>query len=661
MSRLMIGWTFFMLGLARSVVAADALQVQVTEQGLHSLKYQGVEYCDPSGAGGLGFSSAAAGVQDTKKSREPFPSQPTGATVKDSTVTLTYPWGALTVTYSVIGADLDIRATLTNTSAQAIGWWGANLLQLNQRLVFDASGKNMHWDYSSSRFGGGGNPYLHWNFADPHVYWWNDGGTKIVFADLDPKWGTGVLRLKTEDGDRWAVVGTANGDAGNTNAVIAPGGSDSAHVALRFRPVTDSALTVAADSYGAWGRAYPLQIQWTDRRPLGMFFVAESAKGWSNNPNGWFNDPQLDVLSDTGRQKFADRLLRRVDDAIKVLQDVNAQGVIWWDVEGARNPHPITYIGDPRVLNPQHPDHDKYAPEMDTPVTFGGKTLPVVDACFAKFRAAGLQVGLTIRPQALTWTGSATVQKSTNNPADVLLPKVDYARERWGCRIFYVDSVADWFVGWWFEPVIKKHPDILLMPEWARTRTFVNSAPFSYTKFSGWYRGTPPEVKACWPNAFIGVSNLDLNDAGNRENAVHAIQQGDLIMFNCWYGGAEAQRIKAMYEITGAKHTPLAQDGMEQALAGAPTRITLHATDEDKEEVRFSLLEPPQHGSLEKLDPKTGTVTYRASAGFIGRDSFTFKATAPSGLDSNRGTVQIHVTADGKLNLQDATLDELLK
>ena len=49
--------------------------------------------------------------------------------------------------------------------------------------------------------GGGGNPYLHWNFADPHVYWWNDGGTKIVFADLDPKWGTGVVRLKLYKGN----------------------------------------------------------------------------------------------------------------------------------------------------------------------------------------------------------------------------------------------------------------------------------------------------------------------------------------------------------------------------------------------------------------------------------------------------------------------------
>ena len=647
--------------IAGSVFAEDLIQVVVSEQGLSSLKYQGIEYCDPTGCGAVGFTGGSGGIQDLQKKRDTFDGKPTGATVKDSTVTLTYPWGALEVTYTVMGSDLDIRAKLTNTSAQAIGWWGANLMQFNQRLVFDRSGKNMHWDWPQERFTAGGNPYTLWNFADPHVYWWNDGGTKIVFADLDPKWGTGVSRLKTDAGDRWPVVGTSNGDAGNTSAVVPAGGSDSVHVAIRFRPVTESVLTIAADSYGAWGRANPLQIHWTDRRPMGMFFVAESAKGWTNNPNGWFNDPQLDVTTEAGRQKLAERLLRRVDDAIKVLNDVNAQGVIWWDVEGARNPHPITYIGDPRVLDPQHPQHDKYAPELDTPVTLDGKTMPVVDACFAKFRAAGLQVGVTIRPQALTWNGNAPVQKADNNPASQLLPKVQFARDRWGCRIFYVDSVSDWFVAWWLEPVIKKYPDILLMPEWARTRTFVNSAPFSYTKFSGWYRGTPPEVKACWPNAFLGMSNLDLNDAGNRENAIHAIQQGDMILFNCWYGGQEAQRIKSLYEITGAKHTPVALDGDEQALAGAPTRITLRATSEDKDEVIFSLLEAPQHGTLDKLDPKTCNVTYKAAAGFAGVDTFTFKATAPSGLDSNRGTVKVRVSADGTTPSKDLTLEDLLK
>ncbi len=75
------------------------------------------------------------------------------------------------------------------------------------------------------------------------------------------------------------------------------------HVALRFRPVTANVLTEAADAYGAFGRAYPLTYTWTDRRPIGTLFIAESAKGWPKNTNGWFNDEKLDVTTAEGRQQ----------------------------------------------------------------------------------------------------------------------------------------------------------------------------------------------------------------------------------------------------------------------------------------------------------------------------------------------------------------------
>jgi hypothetical protein len=638
-------WCVACLAMAGRAWAAPSVQVTVTERGLTSLTFNGVEYCDPTGCGVVGFSGGPAGVQDTTKSRESFPGTPTTSTVKGSTVTVTYPWGALAVTYTVLGADLDIRATLTNASPQAIGWWKANLLQFNGRLVFDASGKRMRWDYQKDRFGGA-NPYSHWNFADPHVYWWIDGGTKIVFADLDPKWETGVVRLKTDTGDRWVAVVSSDGDANSTAAKVPAGGTDSAHVVIRFRDAADSALTVAADGYGAFGRANPLQYQWTDRRPIGTFFVAESAKGWPTNPNGWFNDPQVDVTTPAGRQAFAARLLTMVDTAIGILKEADAQGVIWWDVEGARNPHPITYIGDPRVLDPKHPQHDKYAPELNTEVTLNGRTLPVVDACFAKFRAAGLQVGITIRPQELIWKGTAPEQKWVNTPNEQILPKVTFAKERWGCRLFYVDSVVDWYAVWWYNAAVKKYPDILMLPEWARTRTFSNAAPFSYTRFTGWTRGAPAEVKACWPNAFCCMSNVDYTNPAQRVDALAAVQAGNVLLFNCWYASDELKKIKAIYQLAGVKHTPVAKEQQVAVTEGLEKGITLRATDEDGDAVTYSLLEPPQHGTLSKLDPKSGVVLYTPAKGYTGDDSFTFKATDPSGLDSNRATVEITVEED---------------
>ncbi len=618
------------------------VQIDINEHGLKSLTYQGVEYCDQSGSGVVGFSATPSGIQDIKKNRDIFATKPVSSAVKDNTVVVTYPWGTFKVKYTVKGNDLNIAAELTNNSKDDIGWWKANLMQFNNRLVFDASGKNMNWVYQRERFGGS-SPYSHWTFADPHVYWWNDGATKIIFADLDPKWQTGVYRLKTDNGDRWVAAVSSNGDENSTKAVVPAGGTDSAHIAIRFRSVNDNPIIEAGDSYRAWGRSEPMKVNWSDRRPIGTFFVAESAKGWPTNPNGWFNDQKVDITTDVGRADFAKRMLERVDASIVVLKDVGAQGVVWWDVEGARNPHPITYIGDPRVLDPKHPQHDKYAPELDTEVTYNDKKMPLVDACFAKFKDAGFKTGITIRPQALTWKDTAPVQTWVNNPNDYTFPKAKYAIDRWGCSIFYIDSVNEWFGCWWYNSILKEYPDVLLMPEWSRTRGFAGAAPFSYTKFTGWTRGVADEIKACWPNAFCCMSNIDLTNPVAREDAFHAVQNGNVILFNCWYNSDDAKRIKLMYQLAGVKHTPVAINQTIDCPGGnGGTKITLRAKDEDDDQIRFTLLDQPLHGVLRKFDP-AGIVYYTPEEGFTGDDSFTFKATDYSGLDSNIAKVDVTV------------------
>jgi hypothetical protein len=87
--------------------AADQVQVTLTEQGVQSLVFRGNEYCDPTGCGALGFSGGPVGIQDTKKSRESFALKPTGVVVNGTTITQTYPWGALAVTYTVKDTELD--------------------------------------------------------------------------------------------------------------------------------------------------------------------------------------------------------------------------------------------------------------------------------------------------------------------------------------------------------------------------------------------------------------------------------------------------------------------------------------------------------------------------------------------------------------------------
>jgi hypothetical protein len=714
------------------------IQVKLTKNGLESLTYQGVEYCDPSGCGVLGFSERlgheggnlwAPCVVDVKKSKEAFSLVSTNAELQGSTVTKTFPWGTLAATYTVNGADLYVTATITNTSTTPIGWWKANLLQLNSRLVFDKKSwdkampygytPEMHWDYRYAMWQENSDGYETWNFTDPHVYWWVDKAApfdktpvKVMFADLDPKWQTGVYHVKTDHGDAWPVVGSADGDPGNTPPV-APGKSDVVHVVIRFRNkapddiavvekvglrvqalekqvasmqeklkaaqkeketglgdasvvtaaektlaaqlaelakakteqqtngvgAMPSALDVCVDGYEAFGRAYPRTVRWTDRRPIGTLFGCRGNNMGGTNTNGWFNDKTIDIDTPAGRKVFAEKLLAEIDRTIGVLKEVDAQGVIWWDIEGARNPHPITYIGDPRVLDPKHPQHDKYVPELDTEVEYKGQKMMLVDACFKKFQDAGLKTGVTIRPNTLVWNGKPE-QTGGGDAAEILCAKVTYAREHWGCSLFYVDSVSEWFSNWSFEKTVAKYPDILLMPEWARTRSYRHSSQSSYTRFTGFWRGVPAEMQACWPDAFCCMTNVDY--VKNYEDALYAVRHGNVQMFNCWYMCDEAKAIKKIHQETGVRHTPSAEDQKVDVAQDKPTPITLRATDEDKDPVTYVLMGPPEHGTLGGFDAKAGTVTYTPAKGYTGPDRFTFKALDPM-LSSNRAMVTITV------------------
>ena len=651
--------------------AADPLQIKLTEKGVVSLTYAGVEYCDPTDCGVLGFNDRppqsgnlwSPCVLDAQKSNNPFSRVPTAAAVQGSTVTKTYPWGTLAATYTVKGADLYVTATITNASKTPMAWWKANLLQLNSRLVFDARPHNdvfpfgytpnMHWDYAWQMWWGQDNGYDTWNFTDPHVYWWVDKAApfdkapvKVMFADLDPKWQTGVYHVKTDHGDAWPVIGATDGDPGGANTPsVAPGKSDTVRVVIRFRPGTESAITACADGYEAFGRAYPRTVRWTDRRAIGTYFACRGNNLGGTNTNGWFNDKTVDIDSAEGRKAFAVKLLAEIDTIIGVLKDVGAQGVIWWDLEGARNPHPITYIGDPRVLDPKHPQHDKFVPELDTEVTYKDKKMKLVDACFRKFQDAGLKTGVTIRPNALVWDGSPK-QTGDGKDADNLCAKATYARERWGCTIFYVDSVSEWFSNWSFEKTAAKYPDILLLPEWARTRSYRHSSAFSHTQWTHFVRGVPAEMQACWPDAFCCMSHYDANK--DYDDLLQGVKNGNLMMFNCWYMCDEAKASKKIYQTTGTRHTPVAQDQQVATPRDAPVQITLRATDEDKDKVTCSILGPPEHGVLGALNAATGTLTYTPAAGYTGKDLFTFTATDATGLRGNRATVTINVNAAAK-------------
>jgi PKD repeat protein len=84
---------------------------------------------------------------------------------------------------------------------------------------------------------------------------------------------------------------------------------------------------------------------------------------------------------------------------------------------------------------------------------------------------------------------------------------------------------------------------------------------------------------------------------------------------------------------------PVAQSQSVSASENSTTAITLIATDPNGFGLTYSVVTPPQHGTLSGTAP---TLTYSSAAGFVGADSFTFKANNGH-LDSNVATVSIAV------------------
>jgi hypothetical protein len=811
------------VALVLPATAADVVRIKLGERGLESLTYAGVEYVDPSGAGGLGFTGGGAVLRGAGGAD--FETTPTATQVDGDTILQTYPWGTLEAVYEAKDADLTCTATLRNTSGQVLDGFRANVLQLNDRLVFRPGGDpygngiNMQWSHYFEFNAGARDGYNHMTQQAPHVYWWVDyappfdkQSVKVMFADLTGTWDTGVNRIKTDAGDRWPVF------VAGTSWEMPPAGQVQermVRVAIRFRkqdaslrPEVDrlymrvkqleaeqakpapktagprldderlldpdwekkqaeldldqppaaaaekqpvlspaelaerlraeraaaekafeaayaqslpSAIEVCADGYEAWGRYNTREMTWTDRRPIGAFFGCPDAATSPKNPNGWLKDPDgIDTTTPEGRQAFAKRLLEYVDRSIVVLEQAGAQGVIWWDLEGHRYPQPhITWVGDPRVLNPEHPHYRAFAPELNTPVEYRGETMPVVDACFRKWKDAGLKTGLTVRPQVMTYwpavpldqaearlaaaqrrvdaarralhearesideliedgrhsepaeqelkqaeaalgkaqaefeqasRGALPKEQVYENGGKETLPKAKYARDRWGCTLFYVDSISGVFGYWSMDAAARQLQDCLFLPEWGLARSYRCSAQLSVTGLTGYRRGVPAEILAAWPEAFCGMFHLDYggiaagrNEAA-REDLEIAVARGNLPVFDCFYDNVDAVKvISDVYAKTGVKHAPVAGDQNVSAAADQPVAITLAASDEDGDPLAFAILGPPAHGSLSAFDEKTGRVTYTPARGWQGTDRFTFKAVDATGPSSNRGTVTVTV------------------
>jgi hypothetical protein len=88
---------------------------------------------------------------------------------------------------------------------------------------------------------------------------------------------------------------------------------------------------------------------------------------------------------------------------------------------------------------------------------------------------------------------------------------------------------------------------------------------------------------------------------------------------------------------------PKASDGSLSVKKNKTGSGTLNATDPDGDALIFSIVSQPSHGTVTITDKASGAYTYKPESGYVGSDSFTFKANDGS-ADSNTATVSVTVT-----------------
>ena len=136
----------------------------------------------------------------------------------------------------------------------------------------------------------------------------------------------------------------------------------------------------------------------------------------------------------------------------------------------------------------------------------------------------------------------------------ILRERIAYAKQRWGCTLFYIDSTAT--VNGAINPDVfqalaKEYPDVLLIPENESMRYFAYSAPLNSYQHHR-ITSTPVGARMVYPNAFSVLMAAEADRPEHHDALVTAVRGGDILLFNGWYSGVEAQKIKKLYaEATG--------------------------------------------------------------------------------------------------------------
>jgi len=527
--------------ILQSVASKQGLNFSLGERGLTSLSFNGQSLLASPASGELQpQKSIFRAVLDAL-----LPPSLAGVATSNKqpdTVVLSFPWGRIACVYGKQGDRLTMRIEVSNTSSGPLNEFSLRLMELNfpsiphggtlEAGMFGFGFKGPDWRLQEG-------PLSIPSVADPRFV--------VPIVELD--YGTGAINFCSDDVDCAVDVSPSTNFPARTSyplvitcREIKPTARKTFDVSLRFGPGGARVQDLSGDVLRRYAKQYPFQVNWKDHRPIGAIFLAGPQINVPTNPRRWtMNSGEIDVASDEGKAAFRVALLKLADTSVQVLKDADAQGMITWDPEGEEFTG-YCYYGDPRLI-------PTLAPEMEFK-NDGAKS--AIDEYFEKFRAAGLKVGVCIRPQEIKMIDGKPIHQAAEDEhaAEILRERIGYAKQRWGCTLFYIDSTATMngaINPEVFKTIAEAYPDVLLIPENESMRYFAYSAPLnSYQHHK--ITSTPVGTRMVYPNAFSVLMAAEADHPEDHDALVTAVRHGDILLFNGWYHSDEAKKIKKLYE-----------------------------------------------------------------------------------------------------------------
>ncbi len=287
----------------------------------------------------------------------------------------------------------------------------------------------------------------------------------------------------------------------------------------------------------AFSTQYPSTLQWNNRQAIGILFPT-SVSGLNND-----NTSANEALS------FSQGLLSYAASSIDQMLADGEQGMVSWDMEG--DPVSGTYVGDPTLALTLDPNLNQPIPpqsDFNSDVAKYYVSLPasdnLADEYFAMFTKAGLEVGVTLRADQaeVSTLGSTPAQnivwhQFTSDPAQVLISKIEYAEQNWGCTLFYIDSIEGIpNVAAVLAEVHAAVPNVLLIPEGTTVAGYASAASYGQTPtaatdpplISLGAVSTPAGVVDVYPNAFSVTRDVNAQGTQIVDEDLPAISQAIL-------------------------------------------------------------------------------------------------------------------------------------